>query len=54
MAFYSGEGGEDYSYLFTRSYAKWIGESDIKMMKKDYSSINNTIDILYNPWKELV
>ena len=44
----------DYSYLFTRSYAKWLGQESISIAGKDYKSINQTVDILKNPWLEKV
>lgn len=54
MAFFQGDGDEDYSYLLTRTYSKWMGQQQVYIKKKDYTSLNQTNDVFFNPWNEPV
>lgn len=44
IAMYSGQvdGGDEKSYLLTRTYAKWLDNTVITMRTLDYTSINKT------------
>jgi hypothetical protein len=54
IAFFMGTGDEDYSYLLTRTYAKWLDKTNICIADKDYISISKTVDICREPWLESV
>lgn len=54
IAFFMGTDDTPWSYLMTRSYAKWIDSQYINMLKNDYTSLNVTVPILVNPWLEQV
>lgn len=54
MAFLSGAGDQDYDYLFTRLYSKWLGQTNVYIQGKDYETINKTVPILIQPWVEAI
>ena len=56
LAFFDGgvvtDDDEPNNYLVTRSYAKWMGETNISRPRYDYNtSIYATEPFPYNPWK---
>lgn len=51
IAFLQGSGDDKHSYLLTRTYVKWLGQATVAMSKNDYTSLNVTEPVLYNPWR---
>ena len=52
MAFLSGDGEDDFDYLFTRMYSKWLDSETVYIKGLDYKTINKTEPVFYQPWIE--
>ena len=47
MAFLTGEGKDDFDYLLTRMYSKWLDSDTVYIRGNDYVTINKTEPVFY-------
>lgn len=50
IAFFTGED----DYTMTRTYGQWLGQENILMAGKQYTSMTTIEDYTYSPWEETV